>query len=175
MSYSKQDIDFHDDGSSAAWGGGPAFPAINVKHHGSSFYELQEAFPELSQKQVEDLGNRAWEAHRDSFWDISVQEAIDPVWEGNKPVFDEDGRRWYREGAKIEFTAAGRSDGWLVVTSLGGWETVRDHWDALDVARWGRFEALINAEVCYLNRAETLIETARELKETTDDSKNDGV
>ena len=163
--YQKRDIDFHDDGGSSAFGGGTGFPAVNVKHQGGCFHDLQAAFPELTDHEVEEIGGQAWEDHCRLFWDITARDIIDKVWSHSVPNFGNGGERGYREGAKVEFTSAGRSSGWLVVTNLGDVDTVSKHWSGGDVARWGRFERLILAEVGRLNSSKALIETCRVILE----------
>lgn len=162
MVYQKQDIEFHDDGSSSAWEGGTDYPAIDVKCYGSVFDEMKEAFPELTDKEVESIGNQAWEQHRELFWDYLAQEAADKVWGNNVPSFQNGNRS---TAAKVEFVSAGRSDGWLVVTNLGDVETVSKYWNKKDVALWGKFEKAIDDLVTDLNSAKMLTETATALLE----------
>ena len=161
MRFTKDDIRFHDDGSSSAWGGGNPFPAINVKHYGGIFHDIKAAFPGLSDRAIERIGGYAWDSHVESFWHSVVPAVIDDV---------------FPELADSEWGSAGRSGGWLVVTGLGDRDDVCEHWDAVQVARWGRFVRLIKAEVAYLTDPATLIDTIRanEWEKDEDEDEDEG-
>ena len=168
--YQKQDIEFHDDGSSSAWGGGTDYPAIDVKCRDSVFDELKEAFPELTNEEIENIGNRAWEEHRELFWEVFAQEIADDVWGDSIPSFDNE-ERVRIKGTKIKFVSAGRSGGWLVVTNLGDVEVVSKYWTDKDVALWSEFVCKIDDMVNTLTGPDSLIETVSALLDTTEEVK----
>ena len=146
MAFTKKDIDFHGDGNSSAFGGGTGYPAVNVKSQGSIFFEIEAAFPELGKEKIERIGGMAWDTHAELFWQVSAPSILGDIFPEVKPE---------------EWTQAGRSGGWLVVTGLGDQEFVLGHWNAPTVARWGKFERAILAEVQQLSNTDSLIETIK--------------
>jgi len=130
MSYSKKDVSFHADG----YGAGQ--PAVNVKV-GECRYRIpldrlaldpvagplsEVAYHELlDQDTIADgvlVGDAAWEAACEQAWEALQTEA--------EAVF----------GPRVKVYQEGRSGGWAVVDGL----PLFDSWDALDLARWRRFE-----------------------------------
>lgn len=97
-------------------GYGPVRPAVNVKV-GLLNWPLEELG--VSDELAEEAGNLAFELAQEAFWN-----EIAPDWAqeclGDVEVFSE-----------------GRSAGWLVVDGLEDFET----WDAIQLAKWHKFEA----------------------------------
>ena len=120
-SYSKADVEMHSDG----FGRGRR-PAINVKCHNfpsvdkiAAHYGKDEDDADVSQA-VDWL----FELEQESFWQFARLQATEVF--GRVKIYNE-----------------GRSGGWLVVDGLKDF----DDWDAIDLAKWRKFERWIKGAI----------------------------
>jgi len=128
--YTKDDVEFHNDGGI----GGPWYPAINVKVYSyPSVWKVADEFDcpeEVAQQALE------WSFQLDQqvFWE-EVQAIADDIL---APHF-----------GKVEVRSAGRSNGWLIVDGVADHDWWQDSviagWDAIDIAKWRKFERVIKA------------------------------
>lgn len=109
--YSKQDVKFHRDGY------GPSRPAINVKVRNLNWPIAEELG--VSEEIAEQAGNLAFEMAQVNFWNEDAPNLADDCFGDDVKTFSE-----------------GRQSGWLVVHGLDDFET----WDAVQLAKWRRFE-----------------------------------
>jgi hypothetical protein len=108
--YSKQDVQFHRDGY------GPSRPAINVKVRNLNWPIAEELG--VSEEIAEQAGELALESAQVNFWNEAAPDLASECL-GDVQVFSE-----------------GRQSGWLVVHGLDDFET----WDAVQLAKWRKFE-----------------------------------
>ena len=134
MTYRKADIDTHNDGGI----GGPQYPAVNVKTRHWPDADLVRRTFECSENRAEWASQAAYDMHAESFWESAGDDAE------------------YMLGP-CKVYSAGRSGGWLIVEGLPPIES----WDAIMVAKWGRFERAMHAEVEYLCSDEAIVDSIR--------------
>lgn len=130
--YTKSDIDTH----SAHMGNPPYYPAVNVKVHG--LYPMQSKIEQAfncSEETAEKALQFAFDSACEMFWNENAQEIANDVF-----------------GDSVTIYSAGRSSGWLIVVGLSDIED----WNAVDLAKWRKFENAIKAEVKYLTSWEYL-------------------
>jgi len=122
--YRKSDVQTHNDGGYS----GPEYPAVNVKVYNCGFDndDIANHF-KCDERTAAQAGQFAWDSACQLFWEQAPDTAVEIL------------------GAGVEVYSAGRSGGWLVVEGLADLES----WDAVMVAKWGRFERAIKAEVKY--------------------------
>lgn len=143
--FKKTDIQTHTDG-----GYGTYYPAVNVKHHGSS--GLHQAVMEkfgCSDSVAEKALEYAWESACRSFWEY-WQDTTGDLENGlyGSPEYA------YFPGYKVRVYSAGRSGGWLIVQGLPPVE----EWDAIAVNRWAKFQKDVKADVEYRLGKEQVLE-----------------
>lgn len=138
MGYTKEDVKRHNSGGI----GGPYYPAVNVKvYHYPSADQIADHFG-CSIEQAEQAGQFAFESAQHRFWNETAQMLADYIL---APHF-----------GPVTVYSAGRSAGWLIVEGLTpryfqhDREAVTTTWDAIDLAKWRKFEREIKAEVAYL-------------------------
>lgn len=120
--YTKDSVEFHSEHYR------PARPAVNVKvHNFVSPYKIAEHF-KCSEKQAEKAIEFAFESACQQFWEDSTEHA--------QSIF----------GNNVRVYSEGRSGGWLVVEGLKSF----DEWDAIDLAKWRKFENECKSAVEYL-------------------------
>ena len=78
----------------------------------------------------------AWESQQDRFWE-EVEDAAREIWHHTIKVY-----------------SAGHGGGYAVVSGLHNVES----WDAIDVAKWSRFEKWCKMEIEYLTNKEELLD-----------------
>lgn len=129
--YTKSDVDTHSANNYA-----PYYPAVNVKVHGLFSLEskIEDEF-KCSEETAEKALEFAFQSAQEMFWDDNAQEIANDVF-----------------GDSVTIYSAGRSAGWLVVVGLSEIED----WNAVDLAKWRKFENAIKAEVKYLTSWEYL-------------------
>lgn len=145
MGYKKSDVTFHGTGYA-----GPGVPAVNVKvpyglpklpldlgsfsDDGGATWKVSETDPDFTAEWIDALGDRhlnTWfEAACESGWEYLQELAVE--------VF----------GAGVKVYSEGRSGGWAIVEGL----TDFDSWDAVDLGRWRKFEALARAAAADIPR-----------------------
>lgn len=129
--YTKDDVEKHSAGYYA-----PYYPAVNVKvYHFPQAYKVADHFhctEETAQKAVE----YAWDMEAQAFWE-DVQGTAEDVF-----------------GKGVKAYSAGRSGGWLLVEGL----TDIESWNAVDLAKWRKFEKIIKADVKYRTSEEAVFE-----------------
>lgn len=139
MAYTKGDVQHHSEGF-----GRQAYPAVNVKvHHFPGLDDVREHFG-CSERTAEKALEYAFESQQEAFWQFGLaQEAADEIL----------APPWARRDATYPPTeplykvySEGRPGGWLIVPNL----PPLDGWDAVQLAKWRRFENTIKAEVEYL-------------------------
>ena len=108
--YSKGSVQFHRDGY------GPSHPAINVKVRHLNWPIAEELG--VSEEIAERAGELALESAQVNFWNEAAPDLASECL-GDVQVFSE-----------------GRQGGWLVVHGLDDFET----WDAVQLAKWRKFE-----------------------------------
>lgn len=122
--YSKDDVETHSDHCY-----GPYYPAVNVKHYGLNF--------DLVGRIVDKFGCSEAVAERAAGWQWDM--ACQVFWE------DVGGTAEYILGPGLKVYSAGRSGGWAIVIGLPPIES----WDAVQLAKWRKFENALRREVEY--------------------------
>lgn len=134
--FSKDDIETH-----GVDYGGRAVPAVNVKIHWyfpqentiKIFAQMQAEFPGFNLAFVEALS----ESRRDGFW----QMACDDAWHNLEEYTNDGPDDGPIFGRPVEVFSEGRSAGWAIVKGNPAGDDP-SQWDAVAVARWGRFAEL---------------------------------
>ena len=130
--YTREDVETHSTGGI----GGPYLPAVNVKYYGRSHADAVAERFKCSKEVAQRACNWAWEMACESFWDC-VQDTAE-----------------WALGAGVKVWQAGRSGGWAVVEGLPELES----WDAVQLAKWRRFEKACKADVEYRTSQEAVLE-----------------
>jgi len=107
-------------------------PAVKVKcyHFGPDLSVIMERF-KCSEEIAQRALNWAWESACQQFW-----ESFNPGWYN-------DLEEYYFPGTGASIVQEGRSGGWAAVDGLKALED----WDAVDLARWRKFENSLTREV----------------------------
>lgn len=117
--YTKESVEFHSEHYR------PAHPAVNVKVHkfvsSSKIAEHFKCSEELAEKALE----FCFESACQQFWEDAPEHA--------ESIF----------GKHVEVHSEGRSGGWLIVEGLKSF----DEWNAIDLAKWRKFENECKAAV----------------------------
>lgn len=150
MRYKKSDIDRHSND-----GYGAQYPAVNVKVTGRQIActteDIIAKFPDCSAEQAQKALEFAFEAECRAFWEYWT-DASHGAENGLTESPDEPFA--YFPGQHPHAHAVGRSAGWLIVQGLPPVE----EWNGTMVARWGRFEKDVLADVEYHTSTECLLE-----------------
>jgi len=132
----KEDVELHSDGID-----GSLYPAINVKvYHYPSVYQVKDEF-NCSEEVAEQALAYAWKMGQRIFWE-EVQGIANEVL---APHFGE-----------VTVNSAGRCGGWLIVDGCDGvgevdWGGyITDGWDAVDLAKWFKFERIVKETIKWL-------------------------
>jgi len=133
--FTKDDVETHREGY-----GYTRLPAVNVKSYVYIDPDKVVDVYHCSEATAEQAVQNAWECHAQSFWETDTDSELDYFFGAHH------GLKVYSEG---------RSSGWLVVKGLPEIES----WDAIAVARWGRFARAIRLQVDYLCSIEAMLET----------------
>lgn len=133
--FTKADIEFHYDH-------GRSRPAVNVKVHNAWVGEFAKLLPQVS----EDIDGKAnphfneeWlERHvSEDAWQDYFYSACEDGWE----LLQMDAEEVFGRGVKVY--SEGRQGGWAVVEGI---DTDVESWDAIAVARWGKFARWARAQ-----------------------------
>lgn len=136
MKYTKEDVKFHREGYY-----GKSYPAVNVKvYHWPKISDLERELS-CSEEEAEKAVEIAFQSAQEAFWQLGEAEEI------VNECF----------GKGVKFYSEGRSGGWLIVQGLKDFE----YWDAIDLAKWRKFEKMIKAEVKWLTSTERMVEEIR--------------
>ena len=133
--YTKEDVRLHSD----QFGGGNAHPAVNVKCYRPSLTDKIANKFACSEDVAQQAAEIAWDAACEEFWRYWAEEC---------DLAD------YFPGHSVEVYGEGQSHGWLVVHGLPPVES----WNAVDLARWRRFEREVESDVEYRSSAEYALE-----------------
>lgn len=129
--YNKSDVETHSAGYYA-----PYYPAVNVKvHRFPQADDIADHF-HCSEETAQKAAEYAWETAQTCFWE-NVQGTAEDVF-----------------GKGVKAYSAGRSSGWVIIDGL----TEIESWDAIDLAKWRKFEKIIKAEVKYRTSKEVVFE-----------------
>lgn len=131
----KEDIDRH-------WDRERSLPAVNVKVY--DFYPTP----------IVDVVMERWGISRDL-----AEKAVELAFEYNQGEFwgrwtEEEELGYYFPHSNVRVYQAGRMGGWLEVYGLKDLE----YWDAIDVARWAKFQKAVKADVKYWTSEEAILE-----------------
>ena len=138
--YLKTDVEIHGDR-------GPARPAVRIKVYGnwrSVTLPLELGTCDGERVTTPAGFTREWvearpDAELQAFWDMACEVAVEDLISSAREEF----------GPGVTVYQAGRSGGWLEVEGLPSLES----WDAVRVAKWGRWERFCRATAQDLPRA----------------------
>lgn len=133
--FTKADIEYHGT-HNGYW---PA-PAVNVKTQGG--YVTRALVEQVAADNDQPTFVRWWDENESKLSDDTLtyywQSACEDAWE----TLQDDAEEIFGRGVKVY--SAGRSGGWAYIEqfkaeSHGSGYDVTDGWDAIDVAKWGKF------------------------------------
>jgi len=131
MGYTKDDVEWHGEYMR------PNRPAVNVKvYKFPSVEDVKGLWPDCDDNTAENALQFALEQAQQIFWE-DVTDCVEDIF-----------------GKGVTVRQEGRSGGWLVVEGLPRFEK----WNAVDLAKWRKFENSIKREIEDRSRLENVLE-----------------